>query len=76
MNKINYDENKNEVTITGCVDCPFCHYKERESDHSPYCSLDEDILVEEWQEYYDVLVYIPYECPLRDPNFKLTRILE
>ena len=75
MNDVKYDAFKNEFTITGCIDCPFCHWEDRCHEYNPYCSLNGYIHIEEWQEYYDVITYIPDKCPLRDPNFKLTRIL-
>lgn len=72
MNKVNYD--KNEVTVTGCNDCPFCHYRERFTDYNPFCCLDESINIEMPRNYGNVVPYdFPDKCPLRNPNFKIVR---
>lgn len=62
---INYDSEKNEVIITGCVNCPFGFENPRaEAD----CGLIRNLF---W--FTGLPYYFPTDCPLRDPNFKLTR---
>lgn len=69
MNRINYDKERNEVVVTGCIDCPFMDdsYERLEIvGELEVCLLNEDLNILD-EEYY------PKDCPLRDPNFKLTR---
>jgi len=39
MNRIVIDNNNN-VCISGCGSCPFCHYKEEYSEYNPKCRID------------------------------------
>ena len=74
---IAYDLVRNEVTITSCTNCPFRGEKEDGTTHEfmggrlvrtvdivDCCELGAEI------ENNKVP---PVDCPLRDPNFKLTR---
>jgi len=70
---LNYDKEKNEVIITGCENCPFCHYKERYADYGSFCSLNEKINVEKYK--FELNNFFPDDCSLRDINFKLIRNL-
>ena len=67
MNKINFNKDRNEVDVYGCVTCPFLHYYERGADYDPYCSLNQKINTDPPSEKF------PVNCPLIEPNFKLTR---
>lgn len=66
---INYDNEKNEVTITGCNDCPFFSINGFFLEFK--CNLGVNL-----ENYaFPVPEYFPSDCPLRDSNFKLTRVL-
>lgn len=65
----------NEIKITGCHDCPFLHL--HCAFEYLYCILNHSIKVEEkthGSPFTEKKSWFPRECPLRDPDFKLTRI--
>jgi len=64
-----YDEGENEVKVYGCSTCPF------RSTWTNVCKLSDEVYIYE-NKYFHVRRDFPYNCPLRDPNFKLTRIFE
>ncbi|MFW6014986.1 MAG: hypothetical protein ACOCRK_00955 [bacterium] len=72
MNRVNYDVLRNEVIVTGCYDCPFCHYHERFADYRPFCCLDPKIDIEDLDEVNSVIKYFPIGCPLKNQYFKIT----
>ena len=72
MPKINYNpKGDGEVIITGCNNCPFCHYEERIANYRPFCSIDSKIEICQWD-----IEFFPVNCKLRKSNFKLTRVFK
>lgn len=65
---INYDKERNEVVVKGCSTCPFIN----ETPRGLICYLGVDLF--EFSPKSPST--FPKDCPLRDPNFKLTRVME
>lgn len=68
-----YDKERNELEVWGCSTCPFLWWYERGADYDPFCSFDGHINLPKMAHEDDVPEKFPENCPLRDPNFKLTR---
>ena len=68
MSIIKYNKDRNEVEIFGCSTCPF-GFETPRADAD--CELEPNL---SW--YTGLPDYFPNGCPLRDPNFKLTRHIE
>lgn len=72
----NYDPRENKITIHGCYDCPFNRDISNEvGSPDAYCLLDDNIDPIDWGIDVSHKEYFPEECPLRDPNFSLLRII-
>jgi len=72
-NMINYNKNRNEVTINGCNDCPFFDDSYERTEIMGDCNRC--LLYEEIEFCEDVIDinYFPDMCPLRHSNFKVVR---
>jgi len=61
MNRIVFEEGI--IKISGCNDCPFCHYHERSTDYSPYCCINPCLNIRA-NKYHNVDFTFPSVCPL------------
>lgn len=73
-----YDKERNELELEvwGCSTCPFLRWIDRALGRKPFCPFDSHADIPKMRYEEDVPERFPENCPLRDPNFKLTRHLE
>lgn len=55
---VKYDHDTRQVEVTGCHDCPFCHFEDRDNEYCPYCCLDESLSVPDFVERDDGGEYV------------------